>query len=68
VRVLVDGSWGFAGSELANEVEIRRIVSLALENARATRLIQTTPIVLEDVPAYRDDWHMPMKIDVRSSR
>jgi TldD protein len=63
VRVLVDGSWGFAGSELIDENEIGRIVSLALENARASRLIQATPIMLEDVPAYRDDWRMPMKID-----
>src|ERR1700687_4439224 len=63
VRVLVDGSWGFAGSELVDEDEIRRMVALAMENARASRLIQATPIVLEDVPAYHDDWRMPMKVD-----
>jgi TldD protein len=63
VRVLVDGSWGFAGSELVGEDEIRRIVALALENAGASRLIQATPIVLEDVPAYHDDWRMPMTVD-----
>ena len=63
VRVLLDGSWGFAGSELVSEDEIARIVALAVENARASRLIQTTPIVLEDIPAYHDDWRMPMRVD-----
>src|SRR5262245_1571090 len=33
VRVLIDGSWGFAGSELIEEAEIRRVVGLAVENA-----------------------------------
>ncbi len=63
VRVLVDGSWGFAGSELIADDEIKRIVALALENARASRLIQATPIVLEAVAAYQQDWRMSMKVD-----
>jgi TldD protein len=63
VRVLVDGSWGFAGSELIEEDEIRRTVALAMENAAASRLIQATPIVLEEVATYHDDWRMPMKVD-----
>jgi TldD protein len=63
VRVLVDGSWGFAGSELIEEDEIRRMVALAMENAAASRLIQATPIVLEDIQTYQDDWRMPMKVD-----
>src|SRR5881296_3531336 len=50
VRVLLDGSWGFAGSERVEEAEIRRVVGLAVENAKAARLIQTIPITLEDVP------------------
>jgi TldD protein len=63
VRVLLDGSWGFAGSELIVEDEIKRVVALALDNARACRLIQASPIVIEEVPAYGEDWRMPMKID-----
>src|SRR5215813_4085868 len=53
VRVLIDGSWGFAGSELVEEAEIRRVVGLAVENATAARLIQAIPITLENLPAYR---------------
>jgi TldD protein len=63
VRVLLDGSWGFAGSERVSEDEIIISVALAAENARASRLIQATPIVLESVTAYHDDWRMPMQVD-----
>ena len=63
VRVLLDGSWGFAGSKMATEVEAKRAVEQAIENARAARLLQTKPIILEDVPAYQDDWTMPVKVD-----
>jgi TldD protein len=63
VRVLIDGSWGFAGSEVITEDEVRRAVALAVDNAKAARLIQASPIVLEDVPAYQEDWVMPMGRD-----
>jgi TldD protein len=63
VRVLADGSWGFAGSDLLEEEEVRRSVAWAVENARASRLIQATPVVLESVAAYQDEWRMPMLID-----
>jgi TldD protein len=63
VRVLVGGSWGFAGSMLLNEGEVVRAAAAAIENAKAMQLIQTTPIVLEDVPSYQEDWAMPMRVD-----
>jgi TldD protein len=63
MRVLLDGSWGFAGSTFLDEAEIARVVALALGNAKAAHLIQTTPILVEDIPAYQEDWTMPMRID-----
>jgi TldD protein len=63
VRLLIDGSWGFAGSEAMDEDAIRRAVALAADNAKAARLIQASPIVLEDIPAYHEDWVMPMQRD-----
>jgi len=63
VRVLVDGSWGFAGSELVEEAEIRRVVGLAIENAKAAQLIQAVPVTLESMPAYREDWRTPVRTD-----
>jgi TldD protein len=63
IRVLLDGSWGFASSQTIEEKEIERVVGLAIENAEANRMIQTVPILLEDLPAYQEDWVMPMRID-----
>jgi TldD protein len=48
---------------MITEDEIRRAVALAVDNAKAARLIQTSPIVLEEVPAYQEDWVMPMGRD-----
>jgi TldD protein len=63
IRVLLHGSWGFASSQTIEEKEIERVVGLAIENAEANRMIQTVPIVLENLPAYQEDWVMPMRID-----
>lgn len=63
VRVLLEGTWGYAGSPLATDDEVRQATMRALEVARASRRLQTRPFVLEDVPAYRDRWDMPMDID-----
>jgi TldD protein len=63
VRVLLDGAWGFAGSEVVDEPSARRAVALASENAAAMRRLGATPVVLETLKAYRDDWVMPMGRD-----
>ena len=38
VRVLLDGSWGFAGSKMTSGADAKRAVEQAVENARAARL------------------------------
>ncbi len=63
LRVLVNGSWGFAGSTTLSSQELSRMVTLAMENAAASATIQATPISLEDIPAAQADWVMPMKTD-----
>jgi TldD protein len=63
VRVLLNGSWGFAGGNIANDAEVAKAVAQAIGNARAASLLQTKPIVLEDIPAYQDEWAMPVKVD-----
>lgn len=63
VRVLVNGSWGFAGSSAVTEAEIARMVARAIENAAANALIQAQPIVIEELPAYREDWAMAAAVD-----
>ena len=63
VRVLLGGSWGFAASRTLSEAEVSRAAAQAVENARAASLLRTQPIVLEDIPAYQDDWVMPVAQD-----
>lgn len=63
VRVLMNGSWGFAGSNLLSEAEIARMVALAVEMAQANALIQTQPIVIEALPEVHETWVMPVKTD-----
>jgi TldD protein len=63
MRVLLNGSWGFAGSEALSDGEIAAAVAKAIENAQAASRIQSARIVLEDLPAYQDDWSSPVEID-----
>jgi len=63
VRVLLDGTWGYASSPLATEDEAKRATLRAVEVARASQRLQLRKFVLEDVAAYQDKWQMPMKVD-----
>ena len=63
VRVLLDGAWGFVASYRITPAEITRIVNLAVETAKGSRLTQQQPVKLVPVAAYRDRYHTPIKID-----
>ena len=63
VRVLVDGTWGYASSPLATEDEVRSTTLRAIDVAKASQPLQLRKFVLEDVPVYQDRWDMPMKAD-----
>ncbi len=63
VRVLLNGAWGYAGSPLATDDEVRRATRRALEVAKASQPLQTRPFVLEEIPSYRDRWDMPVQAD-----
>jgi TldD protein len=63
VRVLLDGAWGFAASHRQTEAEITRIVNLAVDIAKGSRLSQQEPVKLVPVEAYRDSYHTPIAID-----
>lgn len=62
-RLLKNGAWGFAGFELIDEASIRGAVQQALANAEAMHRLGLTPVELESLPAYQDNWVMPMQID-----
>jgi TldD protein len=63
VRVLLDGAWGFAASHRQTAAEITRIVNLAVEIAKGSRLSQQEPVRLVPVEAYQDSYHTPITID-----
>ena len=63
VRVLLDGTWGYASSPLATEDEVRKVTARAVEVAKASQPLQLHKFVLEDIPVYKDRWDMPMKAD-----
>jgi TldD protein len=63
IRVLMNGSWGFAGSNILSEPEIGSMIALAAEMAKANAAIQSEPIVIEALPAVQEDWIMPVKTD-----
>ena len=63
VRVLLDGAWGFAASYRKTAEEITRIVNLAVEIAKGSRLSQQNPIKLAPVQAYQDTYVTPFQID-----
>jgi TldD protein len=63
VRVLLDGTWGYASSPLATDDEVRGAVARAIDVARASQPLQLRKFVLEDIPVYQDRWDMPMKAD-----
>jgi TldD protein len=61
VRVIVDGTWGFASSSLVTKDEIARIASQAVSIARANRAVNAEPVVLAPVAAFNTDWNTPAK-------
>lgn len=63
VRVLLDGAWGFAASHKKTPEEVARIVALAVEIAKGSRLTQKEPVRLVPVEIHRDRYTTPIEID-----
>lgn len=63
VRVLWNGTWGFACSNTVNEAQVERTARHAIEIARANQAIQKQKVELEVLPVSDDEWIMPMRTD-----
>jgi TldD protein len=61
VRVIVDGTWGFASSAEVTKDEIARVAAQAAGIARANRRVNAEPVRLAPVDAYQDTWNTPVK-------
>jgi TldD protein len=64
VRVLVDGTWGFASSSAVTKDDVVAIARQAAGIAKANRPINTDPVRQAPVEAYPDaEWNTPVKKD-----
>ena len=64
VRVLVDGTWGFAASMNVSDDEMARVAREAVAQARANRVAQRRPVELAPTEVHPDaQWQSPIEID-----
>jgi len=61
LRVVVDGTWGFASSSLVTKEEIARVAVQAAAIARANRKVNAEPVTLSPVESYDTSWNTPVK-------
>jgi TldD protein len=64
VRVVVDGTWGFASSSVVTVEEAARLARQAADVARTARPLNADPVELADEPVHRDQtWLSAYDID-----
>ncbi len=63
VRVIVDGAWGFAGSDRLTKEEVEEVVERAVRIARASARVRTNPIDLGPAVASRGTYRTPIVRD-----
>ena len=63
VRVLVNGSWGFASSQEAKSTEVDRVTDLAVQIANASGLQSKGPVNLGPPVTSRGTYTTPIQVD-----
>ena len=63
VRVIADGSWGFACSRAVSNEDVERVASEAVAVARASAMLQEKEIALAPEPVHSTQWRTPIAID-----
>ena len=63
VRVIADGSWGFASSGLLTKSEIERVSALAVDIAKASATLKKSDVRLAPEDSYTDIWRTPYTKD-----
>jgi len=63
IRVVSNGSWGFASSELLTLQEIERVANLAVKIAKASASLKNEFVSLAFEPPQVDFWQTPFVID-----
>jgi TldD protein len=63
VRVLVNGAWGFAASNLVTREEVQRIATRATTIAKESARVKVNDVILTPEPAHVDVWQTPITKD-----
>jgi len=63
IRVIANGSWGFAGSSVVQEGEMRRVAGLAVQIAKASSTLKKEDVVLAPTDIERGSYTTPIKQD-----
>ncbi|MGD8238106.1 MAG: TldD/PmbA family protein [Armatimonadota bacterium] len=63
VRVIADGSWGFASSSRLEKAEVERVAAEAVQIGKASATVQDEPVRLAAEDAYEDVWETPHEED-----
>ncbi|MCC6749160.1 MAG: TldD/PmbA family protein [Deltaproteobacteria bacterium] len=63
VRVLVNGAWGFAASQLVTPDEVERVARLAVSGGRVAAAFRERPVEFRPAKACRAQWKTPIEID-----
>ncbi|MBK8550160.1 MAG: TldD/PmbA family protein [Ignavibacteria bacterium] len=63
VRVLINGTWGFASSSLISETEVAKVTELACEISKANSILQKVPVELVMAKSYEDKYNTPLQIN-----
>lgn len=63
VRVLLDGSWGFASTSRVDDENVKRISREAVKIARASSLVRKKKVRLAPVEPVEDSYSTPVKED-----
>jgi TldD protein len=63
VRVIHSGVWGFSSSPIVTPEEIKRVVGIATEVAKASAMAKKFDVRLAPVKAYDTFWQTPIKVD-----
>jgi TldD protein len=61
VRVIVDGTWGFASSSNVGKDEVASVSRQAAAIAKANRKLNAEPVRLAPVEAYNTTWNTPVE-------
>jgi len=63
VRVIVDGCWGFASSDVVTTDEAVALAERAVGMARVSRALTTHEVEIAPEPAYSGTWLSPYEVD-----